>query len=277
MRFHLAHEPVILIRAQRALPLGPLVDDRPRWPGGIVEKRLGPAARGIVHIHRLRRRLQGRQAVMIVLGVKALDVADAGRTIGDVEAVLAPRDGVFIGHRPAIRARHHAHPVRAQHVQFHRHTSTGAHGLDIGIAGQQKLAVKRLEQLRPALRRVGCPDQIKHRMYRKAPLGVLQDEGQRRRRLGDHLDAAKAHRIAGKTGARKADRVARAPRHAASPAPGHDTARGARLLFGDGWRRRVPLCRAALPEEIQYHRLALLDPVSVWSHDRLMGIRPPKV
>ncbi len=55
------------------------------------------------------------------------------------------------------------------------------------MPGQQQIAVDRLQELRPPLRRIGPRDQVQHRMHVVAPLGVLQDQRQRRRRLGDQL------------------------------------------------------------------------------------------
>ena len=238
----LADQPVILFGAQRALPVQPLVDDRTTGPGGIVQQSLRPGAGAVMDIQSHRRRLKGRQTVMVVLRMKALDVADRIGTARHVKAMLAPTHGIFIGHRPAILAGHHAHPVRAQDMQlFGQPRSTQAHRLQIAVARQQHLPEQRLEQLGPALPRIGTAQQIQHRMGVIAPLVILADQRHRRRGFRDQLDAAKADRIADEPAPRQTTRIARRPDRPARPAgQGHDPARRAGLPFGNGRAPGLP-------------------------------------
>ena len=193
-----------------------------------------------MHIQRLRCGLHRRHAVVVVLRMKALDMTDRRNRPAHVEPMLAPAHGIIIGHRPAIPPRHQRHPVRAQHMQLQRQPVITGHGLDIAISRQQEMAVKRLEQLRPPLRRVGPGDQVQQRMHLITPVGVLQYQRQGRRRLGNQLHRAKAYRIAGKTRLGQRHRIARAPGHPARALPGHNPPRGAGLGLARALRLVVP-------------------------------------
>ena len=243
MRLHLENEPVVLLRGQHPLPVRPLVDDRATGPRGVVQKRLRPGAGRIMHIQRHRRRLHRRQTVMVVLRMERLDVADRIGAARHVEAMLAPTDGIIIGRRPAIRPRHHGHPVRTQHMQLRRQARHRRHRLQIAIARQQQLPEERLEQLGAPLTRVRAPDQVDHRMHLVAALVVLTDQRHGRCSLGDQLHAAKADRIARESRPRQTDRIPRAPDHAPRPRrhrhdpPRHGCLRFGRLSPGRGLRQ----------------------------------------
>ena len=148
-------------------------------------------------IQRLRRRLQWRKAIMVILWMEAFDMADRTEKSRYVEAVLTPADSVVIGDRPSIRAGDQAHPVRAQHMQFRQRTGFGGDQFQIGISGQKQLGIERLKQFGAALRGVGVAQQRQNRMCLE-PLAVcLQDQRQGCSCFGQHLDAAETDRIAG--------------------------------------------------------------------------------
>ncbi len=222
-----------------------------------------------MHVQRLRRRLQRRQPVMVILRVEIADMAHLRHRPAHVKAVLARADRVIIRHRPAIRAGHQAHPVRAQHMQLPRQRAAirAAHRLDIAIPAQQYLPVKRLQHIRLALRRVGPRQQRQHRMHLMAPAIIMHLQRQRRRRLDDHPDAAINHRVAQVAVARQGAGVARAPCHAARAAlPRHHAGGGAGLaLAGGPARRRRP--RAA-PKHLQYHAFLAPRCCLAWCHLR---------
>ncbi len=225
-----------------------LEDDRPRRPRRIVQQRLRPGACRIVHVQRHRRRLQRRQPVMVVLRVKALDMADRVHRAPHVEPVRPPADRVVIGHRPAIRPRHHVHPVRPQHMQLARQRTARPripHRLQIAVPAQHQLTVQRLQKLRPSLPRIRPRHQRRHRMRVIAPLAVLHDQWQRRRRLGDQLHRPEPHRIAKESRLRQAHHVARAPRDPPRRSPGHHPPRRRRLALGH--------CRFRPPEDVPRH------------------------
>ncbi len=239
MALHFAHQPIILILTQLALPLGPAIDNRPRWPRRVIQQRLRPTARGVMHIHRHRRRLQGAKAVVIVLGVKIADMTNRRHRPAGVKAMLAPAHRIFVSHRPTIRPRHHAHPVRPQHMQLDRQTTLAADRLDIAIAAQQHLTIQRLKQLCPALPRIRAAHQFHQRMFIIAPRRVLHDQRQGRRRLGNQLDRPKPHWIAAKARSRQAHTVPRAPGNATRGLIGHDR-RGRRSLLLNRLSRAAP-------------------------------------
>ncbi len=70
-------------------------------------------------VERHRRRLDGREAVVVVERMEELQMQDRRQPFGrDREAQRTPIDGVLIGLRPAVAAGHHLHAVGAQHVQL---------------------------------------------------------------------------------------------------------------------------------------------------------------
>ena len=152
---------------------------------------------------------------MVILRMEGFDMANRLRFDAHGKTVRAPRHRIIIGHRPAIRTRHQSHPVRPQHMQLPRQRAHPRHRFDIGIARQQKMPVNRLKQLRAPLHTIGAADQVQYRVRLIAPLRILQNQRQRRRRLGNQLDRAKANRVALKPRPRQAHRIARAPRHPA--------------------------------------------------------------
>ncbi len=199
-----------------------------------------------MHIERRRSRLHRRQAVMIVLRMKALDMADRRNLTGHVEPVLAPTDGVFIRDRPSICPGNEPHPVRTQHVQFQRYGHVGHHRLKISIPRQQKLAIKRFEQLGATLRSVRTTHQRHHGMLVIAALAVLQHQWQGSRRLGDQLHCTEAHGIAGKARAGQRRRISRTPGHATGTQMRHD--RPGRTCLD-----LRHLCRHAASQELKDH------------------------
>ena len=165
--------------------------------------------------------------------------------------MLLPAGAVLVGHRPAVRPRHHLHPVRAQHVELARPARGDlARRLQIPVAAQQQVPVEALHQRRPALPRIGRGEQVDHRMHVEPPVGVLHHHRHRRRRLGDQLHAAERHRIAEKPHPRQRRGVARRPRHPPGAMKGHDRRRGRGL--------RLRRLRAGHAEKLQDHERSLL-------------------
>ncbi len=228
--FHLAQQAVILVDRQVALPLGPGIDDRPRRPRRIVQKRLRPVRGRIVNLQRLRRRLQRRQAIVIVQRVEEPDMANR-RQAFQVKPVTPGPDNIVIGHRPAVGPGNHLHPVSAQHMHLARITGI-AHAFDIGVAGQQQLRIDRLEKLGLSLGAIRTADQRQQRMRVKAAAVVLQDQGQRGAGLGHQPDTAKAHGVAHEPLPHQAGGVARPPHRTPGAAPRGHPARRTGLLLG---------------------------------------------
>ena len=167
----------------------------------------------------------------------------------DRKPMGSPADNIIVGHRPAIRAGHHIHPVAAQHMQLSRQLVRPRHRLKIGVPGQQQKAIDRLQQLGPSLGRIGLTHQIQQRMQVIPCILILQDQWQGRRRLGDQLHRPKADRIAQKPCLGQRGRIARAPRHPPGRAPGHHAPGGTGFLL---YHVGQPRLRRA-PQEIKHH------------------------
>ncbi len=168
-----------------------------------------------MHIERSRRRLQRRQPVVIVLRVEGLDMAD---DLGRIPMLLRTHH-IVIGHRPAIRPGHKAHPVRAQHMQLRQPCTLRRHRLQIGVPRQHQLRISSLQQIGPPLRLIGPVQKPQHRMRVIAAGRVLTNHRQCGCRLRDQLDRPEPDRIALKPVLRQRDSVARAPGHPPSCAP----------------------------------------------------------
>ena len=177
-----------------------------------------------MHIHRRGSRLHRAEPVMIILRMKVAHMADRLR-LGGVKPVLAPAHRILIGHRPTVRARHNAHPVRPQHMQLQRQTALAAHRFQITVTRQQQLRIKRLQQLCTPLRTIGPCDQLQHRMSIKPLARILANQRQGRRRLRNQLDRAKPDRVPRKPRPRQRHRIARVPRHPTRGLHPHHTSR----------------------------------------------------
>ncbi len=255
MALELVDQPLVLVGPELPLPVRALVDDRPRRPCRVVEQRLRPGARRVVHVDRTRRRIQRRQPVVVVLRMEALHVQHRHPVLPHVEDVLASPDRVFVGHRPAIRARHHLHPVRAQHVELARPAGTDLpRRLDVPVARKQEVAVEELHQRRAALSGIGRGEQVEHRMHVEPPVDVLRHHRHRGRRLGDDLHAAERHRVAEKAHPGQRATVPRRPGDPPGALKG-DHRRGSGGLRLRGRRGRLPAGHA---KELQGHVRLLL-------------------
>lgn len=102
---------------------------------------------------------------------------------------------IVIAFRPAVAAGHHTHPVGPECIKLAR-LAADAGGLDIGIPGDEQVAIEHLAEGDAALARIGPLDQRQRRMLRHLALADLGDELSLRRRLGDQPDTAMHHRIA---------------------------------------------------------------------------------
>ena len=109
-----------------------------------------------------RRRLEGGKAVVVVLRMEALHVAD-----GD-----GPAGSGACGRRRCSRRRRASRPspgTTAMRSERRTWSSRGQprprrHRLEVAVARQEELAVERLQQLGAALRGVGAGDQVEHRV-----------------------------------------------------------------------------------------------------------------
>ena len=236
---HLVLQAGILLLAQARLPVLPAIDNRPRRARRIVQQRLGPARRRIMHVKRHRRRLHRRQPVMIVLRVKALDMTNRQGPIAQIKPVLAPAHRILIGNGPPIRTRHNRHPVGPQHMQLHGQHILAPHGLQIPVPAEQQLTIQGLEQLCPPLRPVGPRDQVQNGMHVIAAHLILTHQRQSRRRLGNQLHRPKPDRIGTEPALGQRHRIARAPCHTPHLPPRHDRP-GRTGLFLGHVRRRAP-------------------------------------
>ena len=100
---------------------------------------------------------------MIVERMKHFQMQDRRHRPALAETHGLPAHDIFISLRPAIRSRHHAHPVRAQHVKF-PHRVFDRDRLDVGIARDQKVRRDRFEKTRAIVARVRLRDKIEQRM-----------------------------------------------------------------------------------------------------------------
>jgi hypothetical protein len=65
-----------------------------------------------------RRRFQRTQAIVIVQRMELRQMQDRRQRRTLVEAHASGADDIFIGFRPAVGTRHHAHAVRSQSVKL---------------------------------------------------------------------------------------------------------------------------------------------------------------
>jgi hypothetical protein len=153
----LALEPVELFGGQPT-HIAAIIDQCARRPSGVLQQRAVPVAGGVVGGDGLIRSRETARTIMIVSGMKILDVDEVGRGILIEQW---DRQGLFAhlvseGAGPAILARHNAHSFRPQGEQFDRTTSPILHYLNIAIAMQQQMRGERFEQRLPG---AGCADQ----------------------------------------------------------------------------------------------------------------------
>jgi len=126
---------------------------RAGWPRSIVDQRVVPGAAGIVDVDGKGRGLHRRKPVPIVGGVKQFQMQDGGRPAQRV-ALETPRvrtDAMLPPNRPTIRARHNAHAVRPQCVEFARLAIAKGRHLKICVSGDLQVAEERLHQLNAGL------------------------------------------------------------------------------------------------------------------------------
>lgn len=84
-----------------------------------------------------------------------------------IEAYRRPCRRIFVGLRPAVRARQKPYAVGPQRVEFvdpHLALLAKADGLDISVAGQQEMRGNRFEERCAILTRVRSPHEIEQRM-----------------------------------------------------------------------------------------------------------------
>ena len=224
--------PVAQLRPQRlelfaGQPLAVLraVDQRARRPRPVVQQRLVPGTRGVVHVDGGGRRLQRRKPVPVVHRIMQLQVQHRREPVRrPAQPHGPPRHGVVIGRRPSARPRNHFHPVRAQAVHL---LQPLARRLQIGVAGRLQVRIKRLEQLGPPLLRIGPRQHARQRMIVPRPLAALKHgQRHRRRRLGDHPHAAIGHRVLAEPLAGQTLVVARRPHRPPLLRPGDHPAHG---------------------------------------------------
>ena len=99
--------------------------------------------------------------------------------------IVLRADRVVVSRRPAVGARHHAHAVGTQRVQFARR-AVDAHRLHIGVARHHQVSVKALEKTLAALSRVGARQQSSSGCRAgEFRIALLENERQRCGGLGD--------------------------------------------------------------------------------------------
>jgi hypothetical protein len=152
------------------------IDQRAGGAGRIVEQRFVPRARRVVQIDADRRGLERAHAVMVVERVEQRHMQDRPHPPARVlrEAHRLPRDRIIVSLGPAVRPRHHLHPVRPQRMQL-AHNAPHRHRLEIGVARHHQMPVPGLEQVRPALHRVGLRQQREQRVGVDLALAVEQE------------------------------------------------------------------------------------------------------
>ena len=181
--------------------------------------------------------LDRRQSVVIVERMELREMQDrrherAGLRRALFEAQRAPRDRVLVSLRPAVHAGHHAHAVGPQRVELAhllRSLAVQDDRLDVGVAGEQEMRAKRLQERRALLARIGPREQRGERMRLACGVALVGEIGHRRRALGDKLHRAVHDRVADEALAGERRVIARRP---ARPATGfqRDQMRGARGL-----------------------------------------------
>ena len=227
------------------MPVGAPVDDRARRPRRIVEQRLRPGARRVVHVDRIRRRRQRRQAVVIVLRMEALHVQHRHPVRSHVEDVLRRADRVLVGHRPAVAPRHHLHPVRAQHVELARPVPGADRRPPRDSRRPRAAGARRSSPAAPP--RSGPGSARASRSITgcdvEPPVDVLHHHRHRRRRLGDDLHAAERRPDCRESRPASASRVARRPGRPAPRPEGDERRRRRGLRLGRPLRRRGKTAR----------------------------------
>ena len=141
--------------------------------------------------------------------------------------MLAPANLVLIGRRPAILARNHAHPIRAQRVQLgRRQPVVHARRFDISVARQQQMPVQRLQQTGAVLPAIGPRQKRQHRMLVQRSSVFRQLQRHRRRRFGDHADRPKPDRVPNIARLRQRLCLARSPDRTPGAMKSHQTTNG---------------------------------------------------
>ena len=159
------------------------------------------------------------------------------RLHGEAHRLSAGR--IIVSLRPAIRARHHLHPVRPQHMQFAQ-APAGGHRLNIGISGDEQMPVKRFEQVRRAARRVRPCEQRQQRVVVDLASAVEQEQRHRRGGLGDHPHRAIDDRVLGEAFARQRRKIARRPHRLPTRGKRDQLRRPARLRLDPRLRLEQP-------------------------------------
>ena len=158
-------------------------------------------------------------------------------------------DAVVISLGPAVATGDDPHPVGPERMKLTR-LAADADGLDIGIAGDDEVAIERLAKGDAALARIGPLDQSQRRMLGLLAPADLGDQLRLRRRLGDQADAAMHHRIALIALPRERAIIARRPDRAPGLVQGDQRPDARALLF-----RRGEAAQAA--KEIEHGFLAV--------------------
>ncbi|MNI43771.1 hypothetical protein D3C73_981120 [compost metagenome] len=245
-----------LIRRQPLAVLGP-VNQRPAGPRRIVQQRLVPGARSIVHVDGEGRRLQRRKPVMIVRRMKQLQMHHRRPAVAvPTDPHRAPADRILIGLGPARPSRNHLHPVGPQRPELvRRPVAVGVAGrLDIGVARRLQRAVKRLHQFGARLLGIGLVDQPRQRMIRRPNASDHHHQGRRRRRLGDHPHAAIGHGVLAKALGGQMGIIPRRPPRPARPRQGDQRPRPAVLALG---RSHAPPTERSSPIHVVLHHRIL--------------------
>jgi hypothetical protein len=176
---------------------------------------------------------------MIVKRMKELQVQKPQALRLDRKTADRTAGAVVIGFRPAVPPLDDAEAVRPRQMQLPEFAADRQR-FDIGIARQQQMPVKRLEEIRPAHARIRLAHQRKQRMLRPLAIAFVKQPRHRGGGFGDQPDAAMRHRVLHEAFSRQ--RRIGSPRPACAPVGRQRHQAGGGLLFRHGFalRRGAP-------------------------------------
>jgi len=204
----------LVLRSRQHCAIGSGINQRTGWTRGVVEQRLVPACRGVVGVDRDSGGFQWALPVMVIERIEQRKVEYRRQRGILIEAYRRPCRRIFVGLRPAVRARRKPYAVGPQRVEFadpHLALLAKADGLDIGVAGQQEMRGNRFEERCAILTRVRSPHEIEQRMVVALVRTFVEDKRQRADVFGDQPHRAINDGVARIAFARKRGIVARRP------------------------------------------------------------------
>ncbi len=226
------------------------VNQRPRRPSRIVQQRLVPGPRRIVHVDGEGRRLHRALAVPVVARIEELQVQHRREPVRMPHHPRRPPGHlILIAGRPAVRPGNHPHPVGPQRIQLLRRPLAVIDGFQIGVPRRLQRAIDLLQQIPRPLLRIGPRQQRRQRMLTPRLVAPVEhDQRHARRRLGHQPHTAIGHRVLGEPLLGQTQIVPRRP-HRPPPLRQRDQRPHRRRLLLQGGHKGPPAPQGPSPIE----------------------------